>query len=97
MLLRWLRLELQGIVAKRNLRTIAAALECVVSGHVYLPDELAETMPDLHFELPVQAHRRIVAETLGGQAVKPSFVRSGNGDYSQICARADHTSSGGSA
>lgn len=61
----------QGIVAKRNLRTIAAALECVVSGHVYLPDELAETMPDLHFELPVQAHRRIVAETLGGQAVKP--------------------------
>lgn len=85
----------QGIVAKRNLRTIAAALECVVSGHVYLPDELAETMPDLHFELPVQAHRRIVAETLGGQAVKPVLSDRETAIIAQICARADHTSSGG--
>lgn len=61
----------QGIVAKRNLRTIAAALECVASGHVYLPDELAETMPNLHFELPAQAHRRIVGKTPDRQVVKP--------------------------
>ncbi len=61
----------QGIVAKLKFAHYCRCSKCVVSGHVYLPDELAETMPDLHFELPVQAHRRIVAETLGGQAVKP--------------------------
>ncbi len=46
----------QGIVAKRNLRNIGMALEQVSTGLTYMPDDLAECLPNLRFETADEAY-----------------------------------------
>ena len=46
----------QGIVAKRNLRNIGMALEQVAAGLAYMPDDLAECLPNLRFETADEAY-----------------------------------------